>query len=158
MGTKVRILVAGLTLSAGALVGIAQREDYREKAYLPTPNDVPTVGFGSTEGVRMGDRITPVRALIRLNQEVDHYQTKLRGCIGDVALYQHEWDAYVSLTYNIGIGAACGSTLVKKLRQQPPDYRGACLEILRWDRQAGKQLRGLTARRQAEYRTCMGGT
>ena len=151
-----RIIVAALSLSASALVGIANWEQYRGEAYLPTPQDVPTIGWGSTDGVKVGARTTPDRALVRLLADADRHQRELRACIGDVALHQHEWDAYVSWAYNVGTGAACSSTLVRKLRANPPDYPGACRELLRWDRQAGRVLPGLTKRRQAEYRLCMG--
>ena len=149
-----RTALAALTLSASALVGIAVHEAYRPVAYLPTPNDVPTIGFGTTEGVKMGDRITVERALIRLLADADKFQAELKRCMGDVPLHQHEWDAYVSWAYNVGTGAACRSTLVKKLKAG--DYPGACAELLRWDKQGGVTLRGLTVRRQAEYRQCMG--
>lgn len=153
-----RTTIAALTLSASAFVGIAVHEAYRGEAYLPTPNDVPTIGFGTTEGVKMGDRITVERALVRLLADADRFQRDLKACIGDVPLHQHEWDAYVSWAYNVGTGAACRSTLVRKLKQTPPDYSGACAELLRWDKQAGITLRGLTIRRQAEFRQCMGQT
>lgn len=151
-----RTALAALTLSASALVGIAVHESYRGDAYLPTANDVPTLGFGTTAGVKMGDKTTPDRALVRLLADADRYQRDLKACIGDVPMYQHEWDAYVSWAYNVGTGAACKSTLVRKL--QAGDYPGACAELLRWDKQTGITLRGLTVRRQAEYKTCMGQT
>ena len=150
-----RYAIGALTLSASALVGIAVHEAYRPTAYLPTPNDVPTIGFGTTGGVQMGDKITVERALVRLLADADRFQAQLKACIGDVPLYQHEWDAYVSWTYNVGAGAACRSTLVKKL--QAYDYAGACKELLRWDKQAGRQLPGLTKRRAQEYRLCLEG-
>ena len=152
-----RLSASILALSASALVGIAGWEQYRAEAYLPTPQDVPTVGWGSTDGVKPGDRTTPDRALVRLLADADRHQQELRACLGDVALYQREWDAYVSWAYNVGTGAACSSTLVRKLKGNPPDYAGACRELLRWDRQAGRVLPGLTRRRQAEYTQCMGG-
>jgi lysozyme len=71
-----------------------------------------------------------------------------------VPLHQHEYDAFLSLAYNIGAGAFCGSTLVRKLNTG--DYTGACAEILRWDKFQGQPLRGLTLRRQAEHRQCLG--
>lgn len=151
-----RTALAALTLSASALVGIAVHEAFRPTAYLPTPNDVPTIGFGTTGGVQMGDKITVERALVRLLADADKFQRDLKACIGDVPLHQHEWDAYVSWAYNVGTGAACRSTLVRKLKQTPPDYAGACKELLRWDKQGGKTLRGLTIRRQAEYKQCIG--
>lgn len=150
-----RTALAALTLSASAFVGIAVHEAYRPTAYLPTPNDVPTIGFGTTAGVQMGDKITVERALVRLLADADKFQRELKACIGDVPMYQHEWDSIVSWSYNVGTGAACRSTLVKKLKAG--DYPGACAELLRWDKQAGMTLRGLTIRRQAEYKQCMGG-
>lgn len=150
-----RTHLAALSLSAAALVGIANWEQYRADAYLPTPQDVPTLGWGSTDGVQMGQRTTPDRALIRLLADAQRHERELRACIGDVALFQHEWDAYVSWAYNVGTGTACKSSLVRKL--QAGDYPSACRELLRWDKQAGRVLPGLTKRRQAEFKTCMGG-
>ena len=69
-------------------------------------------------------------------------------------MYQHEFDAYVSLTYNIGASAFCSSTLTKQLNAG--DYAGACREILRWDKFKGQPLPGLTKRRQSEYQQCIG--
>lgn len=149
-----RTLVASLTLSASALVGLAVHEGYREEAYTPVKGDRPTLGFGDAQGVRLGDRTDPVRALIRLNQQADVFQQQMRQCIGDVPMYQHEWDSVISWSFNVGSQAACGSTLVKKL--QAFDYAGACKELLRWDRFQGSVLPGLTKRRQDEYRKCMG--
>lgn len=151
-----RVTVAALSLSAAAFVGIALHESYRESAYLPTPQDVLTIGFGTTDGVKLGDKTTPERALVRLLADADKYQTALKRCIGDVPMYQREWDAVVSWAYNVGTGAACGSTLVRKLKAG--DYPGMCRELLRWDRQKGRVLPGLTKRRQAEYRMCTGET
>ena len=150
-----RTTLAALTLSASALVGIAVHEAFRPVAYLPTPNDVPTIGFGTTAGVKMGDKITVERALVRLLADADKFQRELKACIGDVPMHQHEWDAFVSWAYNVGTGAACRSTLVRKLKAR--DYAGACAELLRWNKQGGVELRGLTIRRQQEYMQCMGG-
>lgn len=151
-----RTSAAALSLSAAALIGIAGWERYRADAYLPTPDDVPTIGWGSTAGVQMGQRTTPDRALVQLLADAQRHERELRACIGDVELHQHEWDAYVSWAFNIGTGAACRSTLVRKLKASPPDYAGACSELLRWNKQAGRVLPGLIKRRQAEYQLCMG--
>ena len=150
---KARIVIGALTLSASALVGIAVHEGYRGEAYRPVPGDVPTIGFGTTDGVKPGDRIEPVQALVRKLQDVQRFEGALRQCVR-VPLHQHEYDAFLSLAYNIGPGAFCGSTLVRRLNAG--DYAGACAEILRWDRFHGEPLRGLTLRRQAENRQCLG--
>lgn len=145
--------VIALVLSAAALVGIALSEGYSDQAIIPIKGDVPTVGFGSTEGVKMGDRTTPVKALARALQDIQKYEGAVKKCV-KVPLYQYEYDAYISLSYNVGTGNFCKSTLVKKLNQE--DYSAACKEILRWDRAKGKVIPGLTARRQKEYQECIG--
>lgn len=154
MANLTRTRIAGLSLSAAALVAIANFEGFRDRAYDDGVG-VRTIGYGSTEGVKPGDRITPERALIRLLGDAEKHQRELRACIGDVPMYQHEWDAIVSWAYNVGTGAACKSSLVRKLKAG--DYTGACTELLKWDKAGGRVLPGLTKRRQAEFKTCMGG-
>lgn len=148
-----RLQIAALTLSASALVGIALHEGYRDKAYTPVPGDVPTIGFGATEGVKQGDNITVERALVRLLKDASKFEQAVKRC-APVPMYAHEFSAFVSLTYNIGEGAFCSSTLVKKLKEG--DYKAACEQILRWDKFKGQSLPGLAKRRQQEYQMCLG--
>lgn len=148
-----RTKVGALALSAAALVGLALHEGYSDRAIIPVPGDVPTIGFGTTEGVKMGDRITAPQALARKLADVQKFEGALKQCV-KVPLHQHEYDAYISLSYNIGSNAFCGSTLVRLLNQE--QYEEACKQILRWDRFKGQPLRGLTIRREAEFRQCMG--
>lgn len=153
--SRARLAVSALVLSASTLVGIALHEGYRGEAYVPVAGDKTTIGFGQTEGVKPGDKTTPPRALARLLHDANSHSEGIKACIR-VPLYQHEFDAYSSLAYNIGVSAFCGSTLVRRLNAG--EYASACAEILRWNKFRGKPLKGLTLRRQAEYRTCMGDT
>lgn len=157
-----RTTLAALSLSAAALVGIALTEGYRDEAYIPVPGDRITIGFGTTEGVKPGDTITPPRALARALQDVQKYEGALKKCV-KVPLHQWEYDAFVDLAYNIGPGAFCGSTLVRELNSG--NYKAACAEILRWKRfksldcvlsSNSRICGGLWTRRQAEYALCMG--
>lgn len=150
-----RTQVAALVLSASVLVGIALNEGYRDDAYIPIPGDVPTIGYGSTDGVKLGQKTTPDRALIRLLSDADKYAQGVKSCV-KVPLYQHEFDSFVSLAYNVGTGAFCGSTLTKMVNAG--QYTEACKQILRWNRAGGRVVRGLTVRREAEYKTCIGAT
>lgn len=150
--TKIRIGIASLVLSAAGLVGIVAREGYTDQAVIPVPGDVPTLGFGTTEGVKLGDRTTPVKALGRALQDVNKFEGALKQCV-KVPLSQEEYDLYVSFAYNIGPGAFCGSTLVKRLNQK--DYAGACEEILRWNRVRGRVVQGLVNARRAEHDRCV---
>jgi len=150
---KARIVLASLTLSAAALVGLVAHEGYTDIAIQPLPGDKWTFGFGTTGGVKPGDRTTPVKALARALQDVQKFEGALKQCV-TVPLHQHEYDAYILLSYNIGDTAFCRSTLVRKLNAG--DYPGACAEILRWNRFKGEVVRGLTIRREAEFKQCMG--
>jgi lysozyme len=160
MAGKNRMMIASIGATAAAVALIAQFEGYSSRAYDDGVG-VQTVGFGSTRKpdgtpVRPGDTVTPQRAVVMLARDADQHALELAACIGDVPLYKHEWDAYVSWAYNVGTTAACKSTLVKKLKQNPPDYAGACAELLRWTKAGGRELPGLVNRRRAEYRLCMG--
>lgn len=147
-----RIQIASLSLSAAALVGLAVHEGYRENAYLDIVG-VPTIGYGTTDGVKIGDRTNPVKALERALADMQKFEGAIKQCV-KVPLHQHEYDSFSSLAYNIGAGAFCRSTLVRKLNAG--DYAGACNEILRWNRAGGKEVRGLTIRRQEEHKKCLG--
>lgn len=149
-----RMAVSGLTVGAALLVGITVHEGFPLEAVIPVPGDVPTIGPGRTEGVKMGDKTEPVRELVYLLNNLEgKYAAGVRKCV-KVPLYQHEFDVYVSLAYNVGVSAFCGSTLVKLLNQER--YAEACEQIKRWDKFKGKPLRGLTIRRESEYRQCIG--
>ena len=156
---KVRLALATLTLSGAGLVALVAHEGYTDTAVIPVPGDVPTLGFGTTRHesgapVRMGDKTDPVRALIRAAADVSDKERQLRTCIGDVPMHQHEWDVIVGWAYNVGTGAACRSTLVRKL--QAGDYTGACNELPRWVYVAGRKVRGLEVRREKERAQCLG--
>ena len=150
-----RMPIQGMVLAAMTVVGIAVSEGYKGEAYIPVPGDVPTIGFGSTKGVRMGETTTPVRSLQRLVEEVDTiYVAGVKKCV-TVPLHQHEFSAYVAFTYNVGVSAFCKSTLVKKLNTE--DYAGACAELSNWVYGPGKKkLGGLVKRRAEERAICEG--
>ena len=63
--------------------------------------------------------------------------------------------AFTSLTFNVGPGGVCGSTLQK--RANAKELNAACSQILRWNRAGGKIVQGLVNRRKAEYDLCMTG-
>jgi lysozyme len=157
--SKARTAITALALSAAGLVGLIQHEGYKSAAYIPVPGDVPTIGHGTTRyedgsAVKLGDSVTPERAQVLLRNDASKFERAVKRC-APVPMYPHEYDAFVSLAYNIGEDAFCKSSLARKLRAG--DYAGACREILKWDKFRGQPLRGLTLRRQAEYQQCTGG-
>ena len=158
----VRGSVTVLALSAAALVGIVLHEGYTDRAVIPVKGDVPTIGFGTTTGVKLGDTITPPQALAQALKDVQQFEGTLKNYV-TVPLAQHEYDAYVSFSYNVGSRVFCQPTLVRKLNAG--DYAGACAELPRWRFFQGKDCAlpenrrfcgGLAKRREAEYRQCIG--
>jgi lysozyme len=162
---KQRIVVAALTLPLSTFLVMTGHETFVGTATKPTPYDVPTYGYGSTKGVKLGDKITPERALKRFATELDtEYVAAVKKYV-KVPLYDYEFGAYVSFTYNEGVGAFRDSTLLKKLNSG--DYAGACAELTNWNKQwtgkydkNGKKimvvLGGLTKRRAEERDICEG--
>lgn len=132
-GVNPRLLVAGLSLSAAALVGLVASEGYTDKATIPTQGDRPTVGFGSTfheDGtpVKMGDTITPVRALIKAQAHIGKAEAAFRDSLGGVALHQGEYDLYVDWVYQYGMGAWLSSGMRRELLAG--NYTAACDALL----------------------------
>ena len=111
---KNRLIIGSLSLSAVGLVSLLGYEGYSGQAYIPVPGDVPTIGFGTTGGVQIGDTITPEKAVERAYRDIYKTETAIHKCV-NVPLTQKEYDAYTSLAYNIGTSAFCKSTLVLSL-------------------------------------------
>ncbi len=169
--SKARLAIGGLVLSAAAFVGILTRESYTEESIIPTKGDVPTVGFGTTGGVKMGDRTTPVKAAQRALIDVSKYEGAIKRCV-TVPLSQSEYDVYVGMSYNIGPTNFCvnrktgqPSNLVKNLNAQ--DYAAACHSILEYKYAAGydcstvingkpnKRCYGVWIDRENSFKKCM---
>lgn len=137
------------TSKAGA-DSIKSREGLRLKAYPdPATGGEPwTIGVGHTgPDVYPGMVISADQADDMLRRDLEKFERGIERLV-TVPLTQNQFDALVSLTFNIGLGNFGGSTLLRKLNAR--DYNGAADEILRWNRAAGKVMPGLTRRREAE--------
>lgn len=137
---------AGLLLSLAGLSFIQTWEGTENTAYLDSVG-VPTICTGSTRAVKIGQVATTQECEERLVQDTGTAGRALARCV-TAPVTQRQYDALVSLGFNIGEGAICRSTLVRKLNSG--DCRGAGAEFLRWDWAGGSRLRGLTNRRKAE--------
>lgn len=152
MINKHRVAIASLVITASTLVGIATHEGYMGSAYLD-PVGIATLGFGETKNVKLGQKTDPVRALIQLEDSIDEHARGVAACI-KVPLYQHEYNAYLSFAYNVGVSKFCKSTMAKKVNAM--DYIGGCNELPKWVFAGGKKLPGLVKRREQEYKQCLG--
>lgn len=158
LGNKSRVAVGILTASTALVTSIAVHEGYSEKAIIPVKGDVPTIGHGTTtypDGtkVKIQDTITRKQAEEYLKYHIDSKSIQIKKCFNGVSLTQGEFDAYISLAYNVGASAVCKSSIPRKLKAG--QYEEACKTLLQFNKFNGKELRGLTIRRQSEYKQCM---
>ena len=143
-------LASTVAISAGYVV--APFEGMSNQAYKDIVG-VPTICFGETKGVRMGDYKTTEQCESDLAKELAVYNRNMKKHV-KVELLPYEEIAYTSFVWNLGETNFKNSTLLKKLNAG--DRQGACSELLRWDKAGGKVVKGLTNRRKFEYEVCMG--
>ena len=126
---------------------IKKHEGLRLEAYLPTPNDVWTIGYGHTHTAKQGQKITEAQAEALLRKDITWAEEAVNKSVV-VPLTQNQFDALVSFVFNVGAGAFGSSTLLRLLNSK--DYDGAANQFLRWNKQKGVALKGLTKRREEE--------
>lgn len=142
--------------SASGRAAITRHEGLRLTAYPdPATGGEPwTIGVGHTSRagppkVTKGMKITRAQADEILSRDLATFEAAVSKAV-KVPLNQNEFDALVSLAFNIGAGAFAKSTLVKKLNAG--DRAGAATAFLSWNKAAGKVMKGLTKRREDERR------
>ena len=128
---------------------IKQFEGLSLVAYRPVPTEKHlTIGYGHYGAdVQAGQTISKERAEQMLRSDIQRFELGVARHV-TAPVNQDQFDALVSLAYNIGLGAFQSSTLLKKLNQK--DYKGAAAEFGRWNKGGGKVLKGLVTRRQKE--------
>lgn len=121
---------------------------------------VPTVCFGETRGVKLGQRFTDARCRDKLEYRLAmDFRSGLHRYFTDETkakrLTPDRDAAYVSLAYNVGIRGAGRSTATRRLNAG--DIAGGCSALMWWNRAGGRIVRGLVRRRSAEHALCMKG-
>lgn len=139
-----------MKLSQRGIDLIKQFEGYSSKAYPdPATGGEPfTVGYGHTgKDVKPGMVITAEQAEKMLRDDVAKFESGVSALL-KVTTTQAQFDAMVSLAYNIGLGNFSKSTLLRKHNEKC--YSCAAGQFPVWNRAAGKVMNGLTRRRNAE--------
>lgn len=135
---------------------IQDKESYSDVPYL-CPAGYWTVGWGHVIPEKLFKNyaarpITQQEADTLFSQDTWDAESAVNAM--KVPLEQHQYDALVSLVFNIGVGAFANSTLRKMLVNR--QYVAAADQFLRWNKAGGKVLRGLVSRRKAERRIFLG--
>lgn len=148
-------LKKGGALMAAAVALVGTWEGLRTVAYRDVVG-IPTVCFGETRGVKMGDRYSVDECKVMLGDALVEFETGMRRCLkAPDTIPAQSYVAFLSLSYNIGTTAFCGSTVAR--RANAGDIRGACEAIPVWNRAGGRVVQGLVNRRAEERTICLKG-
>lgn len=135
-----------MKISQEGIALIKKFEGCKLESYLCAAN-VPTIGYGSTKGIEMGMTISQERAEELLLEDLEVYEDAVNKAV-EIPLHQHQFDALVSWTFNLGGANLNASTMLKVLNQGA--YEDVPYQMKRWNKAGGKVLEGLTRRRLAE--------
>jgi len=108
---------------------------------------VPTIGYGHTKGVRMGDKISAYWAKELLREDIEEVEWQVKEL--KVARTEGQLDALVSFAFNVGIGRLMRSALLKAIRNGG-SKAAITREFKRWVFAGGKKMPGLVKRREWE--------
>lgn len=134
--------------SADGIDFIRREEGVRLQAYRDSVG-VWTIGVGHTgPEVKPGLTITDADADAILRRDLEHFEAVVDRCVKLPQVTQGQFDAMVSLCFNIGAVAFAGSTLVKRLNRG--DVAGAASEFARWCKAGGQYSDALARRRGRE--------
>ena len=138
-------------VSTAGIALICSFEGLKLKAYDDGVG-IWTIGFGTTiypNGIKVkkGDTCTEAQAKAYMAHDLKKFESAVNNAV-TVPINQNQFDALVSLAYNIGTGALKESTLLKKLNEA--DYKGAAAQFNVWNKGGGKVIQGLVNRRAVE--------
>ena len=135
-----------MTCTDNLIEKLMEMEGCRLEAYLDAAG-VPTIGYGHTKGVRMGDKISEYWAKEYLRQDIDEVEQQVKEL--NVAHTEGQLDALVSFAFNLGIGRLKASTLLETIRRGGSKAQ-IQREFKKWVYADGKKLPGLVKRREWE--------
>lgn len=134
---------------------IAKWEGLKTTAYRDIVG-IPTVCYGETRNVKMGDAYTKEECMAMLQVAVEDYYTKIEPCMTNKNIPVGVQASLVELAYNVGVGAVCKSTMMKLANQGK--YKEACKELDKWVKASGQPIKGLQNRRaESKVQLCQKG-
>jgi lysozyme len=146
---------AAVVVVALATPFIAQWEGLETTAYRDIVG-VPTVCYGETRGVKMGDTYTKEQCFQMLNKAVGDYYKDLQPYMKNPNIPVGVQASLLELAYNVGVSKAGGSTMMNLANQGK--YKEACNELRKWVKADGQTVQGLVNRRSgSKVQLCMKG-
>ena len=152
-------VTSGIAGSAAALAMavnfIGGLEGLRTTSYKDVVG-VWTYCYGETQGAKPGQTYTVAQCDALLKTDILTYESQLNGCISDAIepkIPQSMKISLVSFAYNVGVPAACGSTLMRFVNAG--QFVQACNQLALWNRGGGRIIQGLVNRRVDEKALCL---
>lgn len=142
-------------VAAAALLAFTPAWEGTELTTYRDLGGVLTYCTGATENAAWGRTYTPEQCRAQLDRDLERHAAGIARCIPMDRLTDGQKVAFVDAAYNIGVSAFCGSSMAR--RASAGDMAGACDALLMWNKVGGKEVRGLTRRRQAERELCRRG-
>lgn len=151
-----RVGIGAAAVAALAVSFVTLHEGIVTRTYAD-PVGIPTVCAGETgPHVRYGQTYTVSQCMAMLDKRLQSTWRGVERCIS-VTLEPHQAMAILSFAYNVGITAACRSTLIALLNRGEPAAVW-CAQLSRWIYANGRKLPGLVTRRAAEREICERGS
>jgi lysozyme len=141
--------------AAAALLAFTPTQEGRVLKTYRDIGGVLTYCDGATENAQAGKVYTPAECDAQLDRDLERHAAGIAACVPMDQLTDGQRVAFVDVAYNIGVQAFCGSSMARKA--STGDMAGACDALLLWNRAGGREVVGLTKRRQRERELCMKG-
>lgn len=148
------IAIVGAAAAAGLLAFTPVQEGRVLKTYRDIVG-VLTYCDGATENAQAGRAYTPAECDAQLDRDLERHAAGIARCVPMERLTDGQKVAFVDAAFNIGVSAFCGSSMARKANAG--DMVGACDALLLWNRAGGREVAGLTKRRQRERELCLKG-
>jgi lysozyme len=145
-------------VGAGAAAVLLAFTPVQEGRVLKTYRDIGgvlTYCDGATENAQAGRVYTPAECDAQLDRDLERHAAGIAQCVPMERLTDGQKVAFVDAAFNIGVSAFCGSRMARKANAG--DMVGACDALLLWNRAGGREVAGLTKRRQRERDLCLKG-
>jgi lysozyme len=146
--------IVGAAAVAALLVFTPAQEGRVLKTYRDI-GGVLTYCDGATENAQAGRAYTPAECDAQLDRDLERHAAGIAKCVPMDRLTDGQRVAFVDAAFNIGVSAFCGSSMARKANVG--DMAGACDALLLWNKAGGREVAGLTKRRQRERELCLRG-